>query len=118
MNVFWKSGKGFAFTLEAMVSLLACLVFVYMLSFHSQDELSDVIVYKQASDFLEVALKDGSLETGDTEHMKVLLSSLGIKASVYVNEKAILEQEFKPIARIERTLVTEEYERVVIVAGV
>ena len=73
MSGFWKSGKGFAFTLEAIVSLLACLVFVGMLSFHSQDDLSDVIVYKQASDFLEVVLKEGSLEARDVERMEVLL---------------------------------------------
>ena len=114
-----RCGRGFAFSLEATLSLLACLAFVSMLSFHAQEDLSDVVVYKQASDFLQVVIKDGSLEARDVAHMKELLHGLGLKARLEVDGETVFDDQPEPLARVERTLITEEldYQRVVLVAG-
>lgn len=120
MSGFLRSGRGFAFSLEAGLSLLACIVFISMLSFHSHEDLSEVVIYKQASDFLDVVIKDGSLEQRDVPHMKSLLKGLGLKAKLYVDEELILDQSPRALVTIERTLVTQdlEYQIVILTVGV
>jgi hypothetical protein len=90
-----------------------------MLSFHAQEDLSDVAVYKQASDFLQVVIKDGSLEERDITHMKALLHELGLKGRLVVGGETLFDDQPRQLARVERTLVTEEldYQRVVLTAG-
>jgi len=119
MNEFLKSGRGFAFSLEVTLSLIACLAFVSMLSFHAQEDLSEAMVYKQASDFLEIAAKDGSLEDRNATHLNALLHELGLKAKLSIEGDVVLDEQPKKPVRIERLLVTKElsYETVVLEAG-
>lgn len=113
-----KCGRGF-FSFEAGVSLLFCLVFLSMIHFHSSEDLSEVMAYKKASDFLDVIIKDGSLETEDQEHMKLLLDELGLKARVVLDGKTVFDQQHNTLFKIERTLVGEdsEYKQVVMSVG-
>jgi len=52
-----RSGRGFVFTLEAAVALVVFFAFIAALSSISFEEYSDVLLYKQAGDVAELAMK-------------------------------------------------------------
>jgi hypothetical protein len=111
----WKSGeKAFVFSLEAGLSLLVCVLLVGTLSLNCQEDLSEVLVYKQASDFLEVALRSGWLEEKNVTQCKTLLSETGWKARLVVGGNALIDECGPHQARIvvNRTLVTKKLEYV------
>ena len=52
-----RSGKGFVFTLEAAVALVVFFSLIATLSSLSFGDYSDVLLYKQAGDVAEIAMK-------------------------------------------------------------
>lgn len=76
------SGKGFAFVLEAALSLLA-LASLVLVPF-AQDDLSDVMRFKQASDCLHIYA-----EAGDVALLDHALGELGLNASLYVGDALV-----------------------------
>lgn len=56
-SVCSRSGRGFVFTLEAAVALLCFLTFASVLSSLSFEDYSDVALYKEASDYAQIAMK-------------------------------------------------------------
>ncbi len=51
-----KSGKGFVFTLEALVALLCFGVFIASLASLSFEDYSEVMLYKETSDYAQIAM--------------------------------------------------------------
>ena len=56
-SVYSRSGKGFVFTLEALVALMCFVAFIATLASIQSDGYSDVILYKQAGDYAQIAMK-------------------------------------------------------------
>ncbi|MCD6414353.1 MAG: hypothetical protein J7L23_01850, partial [Candidatus Diapherotrites archaeon] len=73
----------------------------------SYEDFSDVMVYKQASDFLEVSIADGSIGKHDTAHIKQLLGALGLRAKLVVENETLLDETPEVLATIHRTMVTD-----------
>lgn len=113
------SGRGFVFSMEAVLSLLACTAFVALLSTQAHENFNDVVVYKQASDVLELALEDGSLEARDVKHIRSLLRSVELRGRITLDGDVLFDDSPNVLVTVQRTLVTKEgkYVRVILEAG-
>lgn len=93
-----KSGKGFVFTAEALFALICFGVFIASLSMVSFEDYGDVVLYKQASDYAQVAM------IMHCEHDEKCLSEL----------RSLLKRGEKgKCVSVTRTAVNENYEDVV-----
>jgi len=89
--LFLKSKrKGYVFTIEAIISLLCFAMLASLLSIMSFPNFDEVVVYKQASDVLEVSLKQEWIvdrdDVKDTEIIKGM-GALGLKGEMVVDGK-------------------------------
>ena len=114
-----RSGRGFAFSVEAVLSLLACTAFITLLSAQAHENFSDVMVYKQASDALELMLEDGSLEARDVEHIRSLLRSVGLRGRATLDGNVLFDDSPDVLVTVHRTMITKEgkYVKVTLEAG-
>ena len=95
------SGKGFVFSLEAAVALLCFAMFAATLQSIVLEDYSDVVLYKQAGDYAQIAMKQRC------EHNSSCLAGL--------REMLGRSGEGEKCASVTRTAVTESlgHEKVV-----
>ncbi|MCK4328104.1 MAG: hypothetical protein KAW41_06615 [Candidatus Diapherotrites archaeon] len=97
----WRSGRGFVFSLEALVAVLCFAAFITALSSITMEDYSDVVLYKQAGDYAQIAMKK------KCEHNSTCLAAL--------REKIGRAGAGEKCASVTRTAVTPglDYEKVV-----
>ncbi|MCD6522700.1 MAG: hypothetical protein J7K68_03040 [Candidatus Diapherotrites archaeon] len=113
--------RAIVFTMEAAISLLLFVLIILALGTPSFEDLSKAVLYKQASDVLEIALKKGVIRDGqniDIERMRELMEAMELKGEVIIDGHVTTINNGKNNmdVYIERTLVTPEleYKRVVL----
>lgn len=95
-----KSGKGFVFTLEAGIALLCFFVFLSALHSISFEDYSDVVLYKEASDYAQIAMKKHCEYDEDCKWElveKLGRESTGDKCAVVVRTTVTKDLRYEPI---------------------
>jgi hypothetical protein len=101
-------------SLEATLTLLvmSSLVMTALSIDYTPVDMGHVAMYKQASDFFEVIVYDGSLDSMDEERMESLLNALDSDAGIVIeadgNKMEIGNRDVETKVILERTCVTED----------
>ncbi|MFC2174708.1 hypothetical protein ACFLQ2_02450 [archaeon] len=95
------SGKGFVFSLEAMVALLCFVAFIAALSSVAAEDYSDVVLYKQAGDYAQIAMKQKCEHDEDClEGLRELIghSGDGDKCATVERTAVTPELDYEPVS--------------------